>query len=91
MKRRAVLPIIQFVDRKGLGIGDAFVCMPHASQDSCEWGPEAGIVHIDFNSVFDNVKHQRTAFKIIFVGIKRSVLTFYVLWVEVLCCLTVSL
>ena len=48
MERSGVLPTTQFAYRKGLGTGDALLCVSHTLQSALESEQEAGILKIDF-------------------------------------------
>ena len=75
MKRRGVLPTIQFAYRKGRGTCDALLCVSHALQSALESGQEARIVQIDISAAFDRVNHQGILYKLCSVSIGGSVLS----------------
>ena len=70
-----VLPTTQFAYRKGLGTGDALLCVSHTLQNELESGQEARIVQIDFSAAFDTVNHRGILYKLCCVGIGGSVLS----------------
>ena len=75
MERSGVLPTTQFAYRKGLGTGNALLCMSHTLQSALESGQEARIVQIDFSAAFDRVNHQVILYKLCSMGIGGSILS----------------
>ena len=75
MEHCGVLPTTRFAYRKGLGICDALLCVPHTVQSAFEIGQEARIVQIDFSAAFDRVNHQGILYRLSSVGIGGSVLS----------------
>ena len=53
MERSGVLPTTQLAYRKGLGTGDALLCVSHTLQSALESGQEARFKQIDFSAAFD--------------------------------------
>ena len=74
MERNGVLPTTQLAYRKGVGTGDALLCLSHTLQSALESGQEARIVQIDFSAGIDRVNHQGILYRLCSVGIGRSVL-----------------
>ena len=75
MEHRGVLPTTQFAYRKGLGTGDAILCVSHTLQSALESGQKARIVQIDFSAAFDRVNHQGILYMLSSVGIGGFVLS----------------
>ena len=75
MECSGVLPTTQFAYRKGLGICDALLCMPHTLQSVLESRQEARIVQIDFSAAYDRVNNLGILCKLCSVGIGGSVLS----------------
>ena len=75
MERSGVLPITQFVYRKGLGTCDVLLCVSHTLTSALESGQEARIVQIDFSVAVDRFNHQGILDKLCSVGVRCSVLS----------------
>ena len=75
MEHSGVLPTTQFAYRKGLGTGDALLCVSHTLQSALESGQETRIVQIAFSAAFDKVNRQGILYMLCFVGIGGSVLS----------------
>ena len=75
MERSGVLPTTQFAYRKGLGLGDARLCVSYTLQSALESGQDPRIVQIDYISAFDRVNHLGILYKLCSVGIGGSVLS----------------
>ena len=75
MELSGELPTTLFADRKGLGTGDALLCLSHTLPSALESGQVAKIVQIDFGAAFDRVNHLGILYKLCSVGIGGSVLS----------------